>query len=130
MMMAMTAMAETATAMATAKATAMMLPPPLIQMMSMTMTVAIRGRRLDDSDWMSTMGQQQYASTMMAMTVMAETAKAMVMAMAMAMVTAMGTATETATPMMPPPSTAKMSMKTMAAIQGWRLDVNNSTTLM
>ncbi len=101
--------------MATAKATAMMLPPPLIQMMSMTRTEAIRGRRLDDGDWTITM-----ASTMMATMAMAETAKGMAMAMA----------TETATPMMPPPLMAKMSMKTMAAIRGWRLDVDNGTTSM
>jgi hypothetical protein len=55
---------------------------------------------------------------------MAETAKAMAMVMVMA------TATETATPMMPPPSMAKMSIKTTAAIQGWRLDVNDGTMLM
>jgi hypothetical protein len=123
-MMATTAMAETAMAMAMAKATAMMLPPPPILMMSMTTRAAIRGWQLDDGNWTTTMGQQRYASMMTAMTAIAEMAKGMAMAMAMA------TATETATPMMLPPLTAKMLMKTTVAIQGWRLDVNDGTTLM
>ncbi len=110
------AMVETAMVMVMAKAMAMMLPPPPIQMMSMTTMAEIQGWQFNDGIWMMTMGQQQYASTMSATTGMAETA--------------MATATATATPMMPPPLTAKMSMKTMAAIQGWQLDVNDGTTLM
>jgi hypothetical protein len=57
-MTAKTAMAETATAMATAKVAAMMLPPPPMPTMLMTMTEAIKGRRLDNSDWSKMMGQQ------------------------------------------------------------------------
>jgi hypothetical protein len=75
----------------------------------MTTTAAIQGQQLDNNDWTTTMGQQRYALTMTATMVMAEMAKAMAMAMAMAM--------ETAAPMMLPPSTAKMSMKTTVAIQ-------------
>ncbi len=115
--MATTAMVEMVTAMVIAKVMAMMLPLPPIQMMSMTTTVAIRGRQLDDGNWTTTIGQQRYASTMTGAAAMAETAMAM------------ATATEMATPMMPPPSTAKMSMKTTAAIQGQQLDVNDGTTL-
>ncbi len=46
--------------------------------------------------------------------------------MAMAMVTAL----EMAMPMMLPPWMVKMSMKTTAAIQGWRLDIDDRTTSM
>ncbi len=55
---------------------------------------------------------------MTATTAMAETVKAMAMATVRAM------------PMMPPPSTAKMSMKTRAAIQGRQLDVDDGTMSM
>jgi hypothetical protein len=113
-MTATTAMVEMATTMAMAKATAMILPPPPIQMMSMTTTAAIQGWQLDNGNWTTTIGQQQYASTMTAMTAMAEMAKAM----------------EMATPMMPPPLTVKMLMKKTVGIQGQRLDVKDGTKLM
>jgi hypothetical protein len=54
-MMAMMAMGETATA--TATATAMMLPPLPMETMLMTTMAAIQGRRLDNSNLSTTMGQ-------------------------------------------------------------------------
>jgi hypothetical protein len=117
-----TSMAETGMAMAMAKAMVMMLPQPPILTMWMTTMVAIQGRQLDDGNWMTTMGQQLFASMMTATTAMAEVAKAMAMAMAMAM--------KMATLMMPPPLMEKMSMKTMAAIQQQQLDNGDWTSMM
>jgi hypothetical protein len=55
------AMVETVTGMATATATATaMMPLPLpTATLSMKLTVALRGRRLDDGDWTTTMGRRQ-----------------------------------------------------------------------
>ncbi len=55
------AMAETVMGMATAMATAtaMMPPPPPSATLSMKMTAALRGRKLDDGDWTTTMGRRQ-----------------------------------------------------------------------
>jgi hypothetical protein len=61
-MMVTMAMLEMAmgNAMATETAIAMMLPPPLLVTLLMTMTAAIQGRQLDDGNWTTTMGQQQW----------------------------------------------------------------------
>jgi hypothetical protein len=106
-----------------------MTPLPPAVTMSMTMTAVIRGRQLDDGNLTTTMGQRQCTLSMMAMMGTAETVTAMATTMAAAMATAM--AMETATAMMPPPPlTATMFMKTMAAFRGWQLDNGNWTTTM
>jgi hypothetical protein len=86
-----------------------------------TMTAVIRGRQLDNGNSTTTMGQRRCMSTMMAMMGMAE------MVMVMEMVTVMATATAI---MLPPPPMARMLIKTMAAIQGQRLDNGNWMTMM
>jgi hypothetical protein len=73
--------------------------------MMIRITGVIQGRRLDDGNLMTTMGQQQCTLMMTAMAAMAEA------------LTATATATGTAMAMMPPfEPTAMMLMKTTVAI--------------